>query len=218
MKIFTILLFVCIGCFKINAECQRDLCDNEKHIISMTKLLFDKITDDNGLCKADEEYFFGPQGGILGEYLYSHLKSCCSEKDVGKFLKNPRSAIGILLQQKLYEILKDKKRFSFALSSKVITIDPKHVQRTGVNASFILFVRAIPLTEDKYFNDLANGVNFIFAINYKSNKKDAFYIDLVNSYINGIPFYKFLGFYGNYASGLKLPENEIKKIFMQLNR
>ena len=123
------------------------------------------------------------------------------------------SPLAVLLSHKLYEVLKDKKRFSFAFASEVHTIDRENIPRAGISASHILFVRAIPLTEDKYFNDIGNGVNFIFAINYTSNKKDSVYIDLIYSYINGIPFYKFLGFHGSFASGLKLPDSEIEKIF-----
>ena len=84
-------------------------------------------------------------------------------------------------------------------------------------AKRILFVRAIPFTTDKYFNDIGNGINFAFALNRVSDTKDTFYIDLINSYVNGMPFYKFLGFQGDYASGLELPDDEIEKVFSKIN-
>ena len=212
MKYYLILSAIC---FFINntVVAVETISKQGTQVSVMVKSFFDKIIYKKSISCAEEDFYFGKHGGILGESLYSSLNSYFS-KDAIRIHKG-ESPIGVLLHHKLYDILKDKQRFSFALSSNVYTVDRENVSRTGVNATFILFVRAIPLSGDKYFNDIAQGVNFIFAINYKSEKKDSLYIDLVNSYINGTPFYKFLGFYGDYASGLELPKNEIKKIFRQ---
>mgnify|MGYP003316534321 CR=1 FL=1 len=45
-----------------------------------------------------------------------------------------------------------------------------------------LFVRAIPETEENYFNEIGNGINFVFGLRYTSNAKDTIHIELINSY------------------------------------
>lgn len=184
----------------------------EDRAIFMVKRLFDNIIDRKDINGQDEEFYFGNNGGILGESIRLSLRDYGLNKTT-HIDETKASPLAMLLSYKLYEVLKDKKRFSFAFSSEVHTIDRENIPRTGIFASHMLFVRAIPLTEDKYFNDIGNGVNFVFAINYTSNKKDSIYIELMYSYINGIPFYKFLGFYGNFASGLKLSDEEIERFF-----
>ena len=188
----------------------------EFQAISMVKGLFDAIIDKKTLDIADEEYYFGIRGGILGESVCASLEEYKKQTSSSLKFDKKKSPLGILLSDKLFDILKDKQRFSFAYCSSVQTFDRNNVPRLGVDASLLLFVRAIPLTNDKYFNDIGNGVNFIFAFSYTSNQKDFIFIDLINSYVNGIPIYKILGFRGNYASGLKLNEQDIMKVFSML--
>ena len=185
----------------------------EKQAIFMIKSLFDKIINQQEINKQDEEFYFGPHGGILGDSIQSNICRYNVGKSSSATGKNQKSILGILLSKKLYDILKDKKRFSFALASRVRTIDRENIPRSGIMAEHLLIVRAIPLTNKKYFNDIGNGINFVFAINYTSNAKDSICIELINSYVNGMPFYKFLGFYGDYASGLKISYKEVEKFF-----
>ena len=150
------------------AQSQKKTNAIEVRAIFMVKKLFDNIIDRRDIDSQDEEFYFGKNGGGLGESIRLSLHNYGFNKAI-HMGETKTSPLANLLSHKLYEVLKDKKRFSFAFSSEVHTIDRENIPRAGILASHILFVRAIPLTEDKYFNDIGNGVNFIFAINYTSN-------------------------------------------------
>ena len=204
--LFFILIYALPGSTKELSLQQQD--DINQQAIILVKNLFDKIINEQGFSQVEEERFFGKHGGILGESVY---KSLGSDFKRNKFIANILFAsqqfntpLSILLVKKLNGLLKDKKRFSFAIAHNVQTLDSKNIPRNGINASKLLFVRAIPDTDNKFFHDIANGINFIFSLHYDSIARKAVYIDLVNSYVGNDPMYTVLGFNGNFASDLKL--------------
>ena len=213
-----VLLFGMIN-FQATIYEQKCLVPPEEQAIKLVQCLFEQICEDKPISKADAAKYFGYHGGILEEILHKTLANADPAKHKG-YEKDAQaySPLGILLSAKLKPLLHDKKRFSFAWAPNIYTLDKQSIPRAGAEpAVMLLFVRAIPETEENYFNEIGNGINFVFGLRYTSNARDTIYIELINSYINGKPFYKVLGFSGKCASCLKLAVSEQEVIYNTLD-
>ena len=193
----------------------------ERNAVLSVENFVNKILAQKDFSLKDEQELFGPYGGILGESLYTSLGYVSSDKNRGRRIVIDASVklspLGALLIRKLSPIFADKKRFTYCLGRNIYTYDRKGIARAGTSAAAFLFLRATPESSSAFY-DNANAIIMVIALRYSSNKKKRFYIDLVDSYIGHIPFYKFLGFQGKFASDLKLPGGELIQLKKYLKK
>lgn len=185
----------------------------ERKAILLGESFVNQILTRKNLSLVDEQKLFGPYGGILGESLYVSLGLASMDKN-GEICLDATvktSPLGVLLIKKLNPVFADKQRFMYCLGRNIYTYDRDGIGRAGPSATTFLFLRAVPESSSA-FRDNANCIIMMIALQQSSDKKNGFYIELVDSYIGHVPLYKFLGFQGKFASDLKLSAEELSRL------
>lgn len=187
----------------------------ERNAVLLGESFVNQILTRKNFSLEDEQKFFGSYGSILGESLYASLGFASTDKNgeirICLDASVKTSPLGALLIKKLNPFFADKQRFMYCLGRNIYTYDRNGIGRAGPSATTFLFLRAVPESSSA-FRDNANCIIMMIALRQSPDKKNSFYIELVDSYIGHVPLYKFLGFQGKFASDLKLPVEELSRL------